>query len=123
MKRVLNLNQFAGRWIALSVLLAIVIPGALIGGYYLILSNGYEWQLLLSVAGISALTGLFLLGILLILIVLEQIQDRTLYWHYLKTRSRRIRISEGRFECPYCGNCEVQEVDTSCAICGNKLDK
>jgi len=72
---------------------------------------------------LSFLVGALVFIVLVVLVVFEQIQDHLLYRAFLKNRGRRIRLSDGYFECQYCGNRKVREFDTVCPACGEGYDR
>jgi hypothetical protein len=118
--RVLNLNAPAAKICAWIGVFLVVIPGLLYLVELVDLSGSLlPWLSLATHA--SWITGGLLLGGFILLIILEQIQDKLLTDRYHKNRHRKLKIATDRYECQYCGNREVKEADKTCRICGKDL--
>lgn len=72
-------------------------------------------------AKISAAAGGIILAGLIIVIVVELKQDKRLNIYYVSNRNRKIKISEGFYECQNCGSRTVRENDNTCGVCGIKF--
>ena len=73
-------------------------------------------------ARISMLAGVTALIVLVLLVAVELKQDAVLLARYLKRRYKKIALSDGRFECQYCGNRRVQSHERFCSVCGRMLE-
>lgn len=123
MPRLLNLNDFSGKFLTLIFVLAAGLPALL---YLLDLAFRVfhvDWSFLLTLMRISMGLGLALLALMLVLIVLEQIQDRWIVSRYDQARSKPLPAADGWFECQYCGNRRVKPQATTCEVCGKRLGK
>jgi protein-S-isoprenylcysteine O-methyltransferase Ste14 len=72
---------------------------------------------------VSVLTILFFLGtiaILLILIIFEAINDRFRFSFWNKIRTTKRLLSNGKYECQFCGNRNLSKNDRYCFVCGHK---
>ncbi len=127
MRRVLDLNGVSGRFLAAIGLLGAVIPSGLwvfswllgvagIGEGAVVRSAFIPWLIRLSL-GLSGLA----LAVFVLLIVIEQIQDRFFDRLWRRDSGRRIPTAGEEGECPYCGNRHVLPFEQSCSVCGRLL--
>lgn len=118
--RVLNLNGPASKILTWIAIFLVAIPGLLyLVGLAYLPGSLHTW---LSLATrVSWIIGGLLVGGFMLLIILEQIQDKLLADDYLKNRNRKLKIAAGRYECQYCGNRDVKESDKTCQVCGKGL--
>lgn len=121
MKRVLNLNEPGTRWAGIGIILAGLVPLALLLGSWLLRLAGLPTRGISILLGISMAAGLAILAVLAVLIILEQIQDHLIDKEYQKNGPARIRLANGCYECQYCGNRQVRQDDRSCAVCHHRL--
>jgi hypothetical protein len=75
-----------------------------------------------SLMKLSVVVGGILLGVLIVLLLFEQIQDAMLTASYDKNRKKRIPVSPEFFECQFCGCRRVREFETTCPVCGKELE-
>jgi|GEM_PF-2480425 hypothetical protein len=116
MKRYLNLQDFAAPVLSIGLVLGVVIPVLL-----WLLNQLLHLVVLSRLIKISLISGCVVLGVLFLLIILEQIQDRILTRQVLQNRTR-IPLNNGRYECPFCGNREIKAQDRACSICHRELE-
>ena len=99
----------------------LVVPAVLYLGSRVLAAVNIQVEGIQSLIKLSFLIGALVIAVLAVLIVIEQIQDALLYRAYQKSRDRRIQLSDGYSECPYCGNRKVREFDPVCPTCGKKI--
>lgn len=122
MNRLLNLNEVSVPFIVVIALFTLLLPALL---YLLFLFLGMmqvQWLFLITLMRSSVGLGFVLLGVLLVLIIDEQIQDRAIVRVYDRNRSKRLNAPGGLFECQYCGNRRVRAEQHCCEICGKTLE-
>ena len=115
--RFLNLNHFAGKFLALVAIFLMGIP--LLG--WLLQALGIRLSILAWIVRTSVWTGVALLLVFLLLIGVEQVLDARLYRRYRQTLSRPIPLLDGLAECPNCGYRQVRSFDRACPSCGKPL--
>ena len=124
--RILNLNHFGTRALAVIGLFGVVFPVILYGISILLeafpqavsLPSGLVRQLMIGSLGV----GCVLLAVFVILLIVEQIQDVLLYQVYRKSRAKRIPLADGRYECQFCGCRTLREFEHTCPVCGKVLE-
>ncbi len=120
MRRILNLNQPGLVFAKIIGLFVAVIPAVLYG--ILLLINETEIVgMILAAIRISFTAGAVVFVILLVLVIIEQIQDHSIYIEYQKNRAQKLPLAGGNYECQYCGNQKVKENDKTCRVCGREL--
>ncbi len=117
----LNSIRYGPKFLSLIGLLTMGIPAALYLCHYLLERMGIQLELLHPAILISVAIGLGLLAIFLILLVVEFVQDQQQDIRYRQSLGNKVKISDGIFECPYCGSRKVREQDTQCGVCGKTL--
>ena len=120
MRRILNLNQPGIILIKFIGLFIAVIP-AVLYGILLLLNDTKAVNILFGAIRVSFAVGILVLVVLLVLIIVEQIQDHYIDTHYQKNRARKLPLTNGNYECQYCGNQKVKENDKTCQVCGREL--
>ena len=121
MNRLLNLNDVSIPFIVVIALFTLVLPGLLYLLFLFLEMIRVHWLLLLTIMRGSLGLGLALLGVFLLLIIAEQIQDRAIVRAYDSSRSKRLPAPGGLFECQYCGNRRVRAEQYICDVCGKTL--
>lgn len=121
MRRPLNLNPHAGRLLALTTALLALGPAVLWLSGQLLLATGHDPRWLLRLARVSVAAGLGLLGLFLLLVLVEQVQDARYDRAYRRQQARKLALPGGGYECQYCGNRQVGAADRRCSVCGRKL--
>jgi len=121
MPRLLNLNQSGIQFVKVIALFGGVIPAVLYGISFGLGLADIHLIFLSSAIKISFAIGLIVLIVFLFLIIAEQVQDHYLARLYEKNRGRKLPLADGNYECQYCGNRKVQEVDKTCQVCGRDL--
>ncbi len=121
----LDLNGPSSVFLRLIGLFVVVIPG-LLGAYSLVRAvflpgDGDQSAGILPLVGWSLVCGAVVLAVLLMLVVVEQVQDRAFDVAYRRNRGRRARSFGKYSECQYCGNRRVADFETSCGVCGKRL--
>ncbi len=120
MKHKLNLNEPGSRLFSIAgILLVIALP--LYGLAWMLSRFGLRAAWLSRLAGLLAVTGLFILSVLGVLLLVEALQDRAMDLSYLKQRSHRLPAGNGYYECQFCGSRRVQKEDKVCPVCGREL--
>jgi hypothetical protein len=114
MKRILNLNGIGWHLMTAAGLFALGLPGLL----WVLRAAGFQVNLLTRLMRLSVGIGIGLLVVLLVLIVVEQVQDGYLFRRYLKERRAKLALTDGRYECQYCGFRQVRAEDSCCPACG-----
>ncbi len=114
----LNLIHVGIRFVAAIGMLLLVVPSVLYAVYVLLDWMGVRSTSLYSLAVVSIGAGLLLLAIFIILLVIEQIQDRTVDTLYRKQRQNKLALADGYYECQFCGNRRLRGNATRCAVCG-----
>jgi hypothetical protein len=121
--RVLNLNAPAGKMLAGVAVLGGGIPLLLYLTSRLLSRLGVAWPAAgLWIKGFIYL-GLGLLGLFILLVMIEQIQDAMLLRNYRTGRKARMQYSDEFAECPYCGNRRLRSFEQSCPVCGKRLEQ
>ena len=123
MKRILDLNDYGVTSLLVVGFFLIILPAAFYAGSLLLGSENAIAPIFLDLAKISALAGAFLLAAFVILLTLEQVQDRIIFRQYLKNRQKRQPTAEGLYECQFCGYRRVREFDAVCPVCGKSLER
>ena len=121
MPRILNLNDFSAKFLKMIFALVVFLPVLLYVIFLELRSFQIIWPVLLDLARGSLILGLALLGLLVVLIILEQIQDRWIVLQYDRSRAKRLPVGDGWYECQYCGNRRVRPDETTCGVCGKAL--
>jgi uncharacterized paraquat-inducible protein A len=121
MRRLLNLNQPILVFVEVIGIFMVLIPAVLYGVMLLWNETGSARTLVLSIIKISFLLGAFLLIVFLALILAEQVQDHYYDVKYQEQRSQKVLLSNGYYECQYCGNQRVKENDKTCDVCGKEF--
>jgi hypothetical protein len=123
MKRWLNLNGMAGKFlIAISILVG-GIPAFLTLGSIILELKQSQLGLVYDLIEVSAAAGIVVLIIFVAIVALEQVLDRLLYRDYLKNRGRKMPLGNHVYECQYCGCRSVKVGDTSCPVCGRSFQQ
>jgi hypothetical protein len=122
MKRPLNLNGSSYIFLRLIGALFILVPVALYLCGLLLSLGQVDSGIIPQLIGLSLIVGGGVVGVWVVLIVYEQIQDHPFDAHYRRTRHRKLLISEHVYECQYCGNRRVREDDCTCSVCGRALE-
>ncbi len=121
MRRILNLNAVGGRFLLAIALLLGALPALLWLCSLFLRAVHLNTASIPYLIRLSLISGGLLLAAFLILTALEQVQDAYLHRVYLRGRAKRIRLSSGESECPYCGNRQLQEFEKRCPVCGKDL--
>lgn len=122
MKRILNLNDWGVKSLSVIGIFLVLLPAGFYVVSLLLGPTNPVSQVMLDLAKTAALIGAFLLAAFVVLLVLEQVQDRIIFRQYLKKRSRKLPAAGGLYECQYCGCRTVREFDAVCPVCGKSLD-
>jgi hypothetical protein len=122
MRRILNLNQPGAVFLKIIGLLFAVIPAGL-SCALLLFNNAEVAGTLHNLIRISFALGALALVILVMLIIMEQVQDHYLDVQYHKRRDHKLPLADGKYECQYCGNRAVREIDKTCSVCGRQLNR
>ena len=123
MRYKLNLNEPSTKMIAMIGLFVGVIPAILSVGSWLLTLSNIQSEVIDGMIKASLMAGLLLAAVFAVLLVIEQIQDRLLDTSYHNNRHRKIRLSDGYYECQYCGSQKVQALDRYCPVCGKGLNE
>lgn len=121
MRRLLNLNYPSRVFVEVIGLFLVLIPVVLYGVVLLWNETGTIRTLLVSLIKVSFLLGAFVLIVFLVLILAEQVQDRYFDAKYQKQRGQKVLLTNGYYECQYCGNQRVKENDQICDVCGKEF--
>ncbi len=122
MKRILNSNAYGLKALLVIGFFLIVLPLMLYAGSSRPgLSKDLVQVLLVLVKG-SAAVGVILLAGFILLLAVELVQDRIIFRQYLKQRGKKKLVGGGLYECQFCGCRTVREFDTTCPVCGKRLD-
>lgn len=121
MRRLVNLNQPSTMFLKVISFFVVLIPAVLYGIVQVWSGTERITTLLLSMIKVSFVVGAFVSIVFLVLIVVEQIHDNYYNIQYQKQRNRKILLSNGYYECQYCGNQKVREHDKSCNVCGKEF--
>lgn len=117
----LNSIRFAPRLLALIGIFTLALPIALYLCSVLLGLFGIRARVLLVAIFASITAGGGLLIVLLALLAIEFAQDRWLDAHYRSLQNMKLPLSEGYYECPYCGYQKVREFEKACRVCGKDL--
>jgi hypothetical protein len=121
MKRLLNLNDTS-----LRAVLVLLISGGL--SILLHLVGLILGHLGLQATWLEAGSRLFLwvtfilLGLFLLLLIVEGIQDAVYDAIYRRRLGIRLQGPGSFFECPFCGSQRVRAFDRVCPVCGKELE-
>lgn len=121
MRRLVNLNQPSTMFLKVISFFVVLIPAVLYGIVQVWSGTERITTLLLSMIKVSFVVGAFVSIVFLVLIVVEQIHDNYYNIQYQKQRNRKILLSNGYYECQYCGNQKVREHDKSCNVRGKEF--
>lgn len=116
MKRVLNLNGIASRFVAAILALTLLVPGAL-----WLLGRLFPTTNITRLGRISLGAGLVLLGLFALLVVLELAQDAGINAQHRRSLGKRLPPTGKTAECLYCGSRQVRSFDRACPVCGKDL--
>jgi hypothetical protein len=119
MRRILNLNQSGFLFVKLIGLFSVAIPAVLYGLSFLL--SGAIVSILLKMTKVSFGIALLIFVVFLVLLIVEQIQDHFIDVQYQKNQSHKLPLSDGSYECQYCGNRNVKKNDKTCGVCGRVL--
>ncbi len=122
MKRILNTNAYGMKVLLVIGFFLVVLPALFYAGSTFLDPSNVLSRMLLDLAKISAGVGACLLAAFLILLVVELVQDRTIFHQYLKNRSQKQLLANGLYECQFCGCRTVREFDATCPVCGKRLE-
>ncbi|MHB1417856.1 MAG: hypothetical protein ACYC1C_21610 [Chloroflexota bacterium] len=122
MKRVLDLNEPAGKIVKAIGLFLVVIPGALYALSLALAAAGRQVEALDTTIKVSLGLGVAILVGFLLLVIAEQVQDRWFDAAYRRNRGKRLPTADGYYECQYCGNRRVGAHEHTCRVCGRKLE-
>ncbi len=123
MKRILNTNAYGAKALLIIGFFLVVMPVIFYLGSIFLDPAHAPVRILLDLAKISAGIGIVLLAAFLILLVVEQAQDRIIFRQYLKNRRQKLPAGNGLYECQFCGCRTVREFDATCPVCGKSLEK
>lgn len=121
-KRILNLNDFAVPAFKVIGTLLVIVPGGLWLLHAGLGALGMFVPALLVIARIALALGGTGLLIMLVLILLEQVQDKQLIRRYDKSLRKRIPGRDGLAECPACGYRGLRAFERNCPACGKELE-
>ena len=117
----INSIRFGPRVVAIIGLLTLAAPAVLYLCYSVLGFLGIKLKIILSAVSISFAAGVALLGLFVLLLGVEFVQDRSRDRQYKRTRMRKLEISEGWYECQACGNQLLRAEDKACDVCGQRL--
>lgn len=103
--------------LASGLILAIPVP-ILVYFLQVLLGQKYYFMILIK---ISVGVGVLILLSLAILLRIELKQDEKINTFYEKNKHTKIKISNGHYECQYCGSKKVREDELTCSVCGIKF--
>ena len=121
MRRILNLNPFALKFLGMIACLGVAAPAVL---YLLsIFLTSFHFDSAWTLAGIRMCIGLsaILLAMFVALIIIEQIQDHLLARIHERNIHQKLQITVDVYECQACGNRQVGLEDRICSICGQEF--
>jgi len=114
----INSNRYGGRILALAGIAGIVLPLGLFLGARLLDLSGIENFIPLFLMKISIAVGATIIGLFILLLTVEFIQDQILDAYYSRNKKHRLPLTNGHYECPYCGARNLSALDKQCPICG-----
>ena len=117
----INSIRYAQRMLVLIGILTLAAPIGLYLCYRLLDLIGINGARLLIAIRISVAIGVVLLGLFVLLLLIESVQDRLLNAYYLKIKNRKLRLTGGYYECPYCGSQKLRADDRRCPVCYKDL--
>ncbi len=121
MRLKLNLNQPGSRMLAAIGAFLCVIPTILFAVVLFLRHAQINADTIDELIRLSAGVGFALAGILLVLLIVEQIQDHYLNVAYFRNRHRKVKLSNGYYGCQYCGSQKVRASSKYCPVCGKPL--
>jgi uncharacterized paraquat-inducible protein A len=113
----INSIGYAHRILAVIGVLVVVIPLAC----YLCAWLGIENAVLFLAIKVYFTVGIALLALFALFLAVEFIQDSLLNAYYARTRSQKLKLTNGWYECQHCGSRKVHEDDKQCPVCGKVL--
>ncbi len=123
MKRPLDLNGSSHIFLKIIGTFILLVPAMLyLCGVLLGLAQ-VDVEIIPQLIGTSLIAGGGVIGVWVILIAYEQIQDHLFDAHYRRARRHKLRVSEYVYECQYCGNRRMREDDRTCSVCGRTLEE
>jgi hypothetical protein len=123
MKRPLDLNGSSHIFLKIIVTFILLVPAALyLCGLLLGLAQ-VDAGIIPQLIGASLIAGGGVIGVWVMLIACEQIQDHLFDANYQRNRQHKLPVSEHIYECQYCGNRRVREDDRTCSVCGRMLEE
>jgi hypothetical protein len=121
MRLKLNLNRPGTKMIAAVGAFLCVIPTILYAVSLFLRLAQIDFGAIDRLIRFSVDIGFALGVILLVLLIVEQIQDHYLNVVYFRNRNRKVALSDGYYECQYCGNRKVGASSKYCLVCGKPL--
>lgn len=112
----INSIWFGARVLAAAGIFLVVLPLVL---YVIHLAEKYTVLNLLI--KISFVIGAIIIIFFSIILAIELRQDKKINKQYNKVRYKKIQLSDGMYECQYCGNHKVTDDDLYCKVCGIKF--
>ncbi len=123
MKRPLDLNGSSHIFLKIIGTFILLVPAVLyLCGLLLGLAQ-VDVEIIPQLIGTSLIVGGGVIGVWVILIAYEQIQDHLFDAHYQRNLRHKLRVSEHVYECQYCGNRRMREDDRTCSVCGRTLEE
>jgi uncharacterized paraquat-inducible protein A len=120
-RRKLNSITYGPRLLTLIGFLTIVVPVVLHLGVKFLSLLGIQVGIMALAIPISIFTGIGLFALFAILLAIEFIQDRLMDRRYNHERNKKLKNSDGSYECQYCGCRKVRVDDKRCPVCGQDL--
>jgi uncharacterized paraquat-inducible protein A len=102
-------------------LLIVVVPSFLRLGSRFLEFAGIPVEIIAIAISISRFAEIGLFVLFTILLTLEFVQDRMLDQQYQKERHKKLKNSNGSYECQYCGCRKIRSYDKRCPVCGRDL--
>lgn len=112
MKKI-NSIWYGSRILVIGGFFAVVIPFIL---YLFYISNDKNEDIMILIR-FSIAIGIIILIMFSLMLAVEFKQDRNINLQYNKVKYQKIKISDGLYECQYCGNQKVKKEDSFCKVC------
>ncbi len=121
MKRKLDLIDYGWKIVVGIGLFAAGIPLVLFASALLLNQSSQPDSFLMSGIILSWKIAAALFGILIVLLIVEQIQDHLFDRWYRQQQEKPLRADGPYLECQYCGSRKIHPTDHQCPVCGKDL--
>jgi uncharacterized paraquat-inducible protein A len=120
-RRKLNSIWYGPRLLAIIGLLTIVVPVVVQLVLKFLDLLGVQVGMLAIIISVSRYAGIGLFALFSMLLAIEFIQDHLLDRQYRQEQHKKLKNSDGSYECQYCGCRKIRKEDQRCPVCDRDL--